>query len=160
MNYALVGPGPAIVAESTQYAAFDPSVPTKAGYRWLPRVVEVVGEPGPLLRRVETQSIEDTRVLTRITFDAVDDATQRAMIKFEAGRRILERYPQWRQTNMLARSIELTRKAQTLTPEEQAEAVSLESSWAWIKSVRQASDAIEALSPIPADFASDHRWPA
>jgi hypothetical protein len=32
--------------------------------------------------------------------------------------------------------------------------------WAWIKSVRAASDAIEAMSPIPHDYASDQYWPA
>lgn len=160
MKYALVGPGPAVVAESTQYAAFDPSVATKQGYRWLPREVEIVGEASALRRRVEQEVIEDNRVVTRITFEPVSDEIRAAAVKFEAGRRILEKYPQWRQVNMLARSVELTRKGVALTAEEQAEAASLEAAWAWIKSVRTASDAIEALSPIPADFASDHRWPA
>jgi len=30
----------------------------------------------------------------------------------------------------------------------------------WIQSVREASDAIEALNPIPDDYNADNRWPA
>ena len=46
------------------------------------------------------------------------------------------------------------------TADEQTEATSLDAVWAWIKSVRAASDALEALDPIPADYVADRYWPA
>jgi hypothetical protein len=63
---------------------------------------------------------------------------------------------------MTARGVELLAihlAAGAWTAQEQAEVTALTAAWAWIKSVRMASDAIEALRPIPADFAADARWP-
>jgi len=82
-------------------------------------------------------------------------------VKLEARRRIVARYPEWKQANMLARGLELQdifRRVGAWTAAEQAEAAALDAAWAWIKAIRQASDSIEVMQPIPADFATDARW--
>lgn len=60
-------------------------------------------------------------------------------VKAEAQRRIEARYPLWRQLNILAEG-------------GSAEMV------AWIGTIRAASNRIEAMQPIPPDFAQDHFW--
>jgi hypothetical protein len=96
------------------------------------------------------------------------------MVKLEASRRILDRYPLWKQMNMTARSNELFRlqagfmrgnsgnfdPARALSPDEVAEEVALKQAWDWIKAVRTASDALENTTPIPQDYYADARWPA
>ena len=83
-------------------------------------------------------------------------------VKTEAGRRILERYPEWRQANMTARAVQLVdiKLERELTAEEVAEEAALKASWAWISTVRLTSDAIEQMDPIPQGFDADGRWPA
>ena len=83
-------------------------------------------------------------------------------VKAEAGRRIVARYPEWKQRNMTARGVELLhiQTSEPWTPEEQAEADALQAAWDWIASVRAASDILEAQQPIPADWQGDHHWPA
>lgn len=82
-------------------------------------------------------------------------------VRAEARRRILAVYPDWKQLNMNARATELTSiemRQGSLTPEEETERGALEAAWQWIKSVRAASNAMEA--DPPADFADDANWPA
>lgn len=70
-----------------------------------------------------------------------------SQIKQSARAHILATLPEWKQTNMAARAIELTRiqlAGGTLSPTESA---ALESAWAWVKTVRAASDAAEAALP-------------
>lgn len=128
-----------------------------------------VVDPGPPDYRKELAvlstniSVEKTQVL--VSYDVVPkgDADQRAAVKAEARRRILARLPDWKQQNMTARGVELQdiwRRAGSWSPEEQAEADALAGEWAWIKDVRAASDAIEALGEIPIDYDADERWPA
>ena len=80
-------------------------------------------------------------------------------VKEEAQRRILARFPDWKQRNMLARATELqeNRIGRLLTTEEDAEITDLWAAWAWIKSVRAASDVLEAT--LPTDFRDDKNWP-
>ncbi len=99
-------------------------------------------------------------------------ATQRTLIKAEAGRRILHRFPEWKQLNMTARQAELARiqaglmrdadgtllPARTLSAEEAAEEAGIARVWAWIKAVRVASDTLEQTPPQ--DFADDAHWPS
>jgi hypothetical protein len=83
-------------------------------------------------------------------------------VKAEAQRRIYERYPEWKQANLLARGVELQdawRVNGEWTAEEAADAQTCRDAWDWIKSVRDASDAIEATAPIPRDYRSDQYWP-
>lgn len=89
-------------------------------------------------------------------------------VKAEAGRRILERYPTWKQANMNMRATELVdiRVDRELTAEETAERLAMLSAAAWIKDVRAASDAIEAALPDDAEglcafiAATADGWPA
>lgn len=46
------------------------------------------------------------------------------------------------------------------TPEEAARAAELEAADQAIEAIRAASNVLEAMDPVPADFADDGRWPA
>lgn len=135
MDYEIVdvGAGPVLVSSA-------PDLPTQAD-------IDAVSE-------ADLDRAQRRKRSPRINVDA-------AAVKQEARRRILERYPDWKQTNMVARSVELQdiwRQVGSWTPEERAEADALTAAWAWIKAIRAASDEIEAMTPIPADFAADARW--
>lgn len=67
-------------------------------------------------------------------------------IKHAARDHILGPLPEWRQANATARALQITRieAERALTESEQGELAALESAWAWVVAVRQASDAIEA----------------
>lgn len=83
-------------------------------------------------------------------------------VKDEARRRILSAYPDWKQANMTARGVELVQKlalGQSWTPAETAEAAALQTVWAWITLVREASDALEAMAPIPIGYLDAAYWP-
>ena len=87
-------------------------------------------------------------------------------IKARAGSLIEERYPDYKQRNMLAASVVLQdtwRKNGVWTVEEQSQASTLTAAWDWIKSVRNHSNALEAEVGA-LDFAgleawSQHDWP-
>ncbi len=81
-------------------------------------------------------------------------------IKWEAQRRILARYPLWRQINMMAQLAKL-QNAQILSAEEMAEEAKVTAAFDWIEAVRQASNHIELDPPASLDeLKSDPRWPA
>ena len=100
---------------------------------------------------------------TRFAAPAAPSAGERAerrvaAIKADARRRILDRYPDWRQANMTARGVELQdlwRRHGEWTDAEAAEAAALQAAWDWIKTVRRHSDALEA--DAGADLAAG--WP-
>lgn len=95
-----------------------------------------------------------------------------ADVKDECRRRILAAYPEWKQSNMTARSQELDRiqsgfmrdpsgarmPARDLTDAEMADERAIGAAWAWIKAIRARSDDIEAMEPIPADYIDDAMW--
>ena len=77
-------------------------------------------------------------------------------IKLLAGEKIQEKYPQWKQLNMLARHAELMSLPE-IGSSERTEIAALQAAWAWIKQVREASAVHEAaLLALAAagDFAS------
>lgn len=160
MRYVLIGPDQQEVKRSDEYPSFLPSVPVKEGYRWIPEAEEVVGTATSFTTAIVERIVEADRVVVRTTHTAIAVEQQKLAVKGEARRRIIARFPDWKQTNMVARALELTRKGAGLTPEEQTEATQLQAAWDWIKAVRAASDALEAMDPIPADFTADQRWPA
>jgi hypothetical protein len=85
-----------------------------------------------------------------------------ADIKAEAGRRILDLAPSWRQANMIARTLELT-NAHGADPaawpaEVQAERAAFAVVWDKIKAIRAHSDALELAPPTLADLAGAG-WP-
>ncbi|WP_434050838.1 MAG: hypothetical protein RDA78_16095 [Roseibium sp.] len=78
-------------------------------------------------------------------------------VKAAASRLILSLAPDWQQRNYIARGSELIRKVQTggtLTPEEEAEETAMQALWTTVKAIRAKSDELEAISPIPADYAA------
>lgn len=81
-------------------------------------------------------------------------------IKAEAGRRIIERFPMWKQSNMNMRANHLNDirlDGGAWTAEEAAEAAELRASGAWIRAVREASDQIEAWVRAEGRSVSDLR---
>ncbi len=83
-------------------------------------------------------------------------------VKNEARNRILARFPEWKQTNMVARGVDLQdiwRRNGLWTSQEQAEADALMQAWDWIKAVRAASDTIEGMETVPDDYDANDRWP-
>lgn len=79
-------------------------------------------------------------------FDALETELH-GRIKTDAGAKITKAYPMWKQANMTARGVELTRvKAEGVawSTAEQAEADALDAAWSWVKSIRAASDTAEA----------------
>ncbi|WP_173087386.1 hypothetical protein [Devosia sp. 1635] len=62
-----------------------------------------------------------------------------AHVKAEAARRIEERYPLWKQLNILREGGD-------------------ESMVAFIDGIRDRSNRLEAKVPIPPDYQSDHHW--
>ncbi len=71
-------------------------------------------------------------------------AAMAALIKAEAGRRILTRYPEWIQRNMTARSMALLDKgSKNWDANDQQDAQTNRAAWAWIESIRSRSDTLE-----------------
>jgi len=149
------------VVERRELASGD--IPQHKAHLWRP----VEGEP-PLhdpFRQYVTgpvETIDEIRVLRAWTVQDRPLAELQALVKLEARRRILARYPDWKQVNMTARGVELQdawRQNGAWSAAEAAEASALQSAWAWIKAVRTASDVIESLTPIPSDYNDDSRWP-
>lgn len=117
-------------------------------------------------------TVEPTRVLITHTVVPHGEDAQKMAIKKEANRRILERLPDWKQANMIARQGELLRialgqmidaqgqaiPARSLTESEIAELVVINAAWDWVKAIRTKSNEIELISPIPNDFDASSRW--
>lgn len=145
----------------------------------LPVARPVEGDPPAYNAALEqlagpTYQIEPTKVVRKWTVERLPLAAQQAAVKAEARRRILARYPEWKQANMLARDGELQAiqlgtmrddagnavAQRALTDAEKAEHVAIRKGWDWVKSVRVASDTLEAANPIPLDFTDNKHWPA
>lgn len=88
--------------------------------------------------------------------EATEAAAQRIPgIKAAAGTVIVERYPEWKQRNMIARMVELNTKS-TPTVDEEAEIAAIQAVWDWVKSVRAESDRLEADTNLTV---VDANWP-
>lgn len=82
------------------------------------------------------------------------------MVKAEAHRRIVTICPEWKQRNLTAQATILAEKGRAnWTAEELAAWNAGEAIWAQIAAIRAASDTIEAMDPIPPDFAESEVWP-
>jgi hypothetical protein len=87
------------------------------------------------------------------------DAEMVVAVKAEAQRRIISIIPEWKQRNLTARAAELAIKGvANWTAEETLEYEEGQAIWNSIKVVRAASDALEAMNPIPDDYANDSYW--
>lgn len=86
-------------------------------------------------------------------------ATMVSKVKAEARRRILTILPEWKQRNLTARAAELSIKGVTnWTSEEQLEYDNGQELWNEIKVLREKSNILEALSPIPENYSDDSYW--
>ncbi len=85
-----------------------------------------------------------------------------ADIKAEAQRRILSIAPEWKQRNLIAFGVEAIRDygadVSAWPADLQAMNVAAQAIWDAIKAIRTKSDEIEAMEPIPDDFADDSYW--
>ena len=81
-----------------------------------------------------------------------------AQVKAKAREKILARMPEWKQANATARAVELVSLGQASG----AEWTAMQAAWAWVKSVREYSNALEAQinasdDPATVDIATG--WP-
>jgi hypothetical protein len=82
-------------------------------------------------------------------------------VKIEAGRRILEVCPEWKQRNHIATDLTYAKIIQaggSLTAEQEESRAAIESVWAAVQTLRYKSNEIEIMSPIPQDFTDDSYW--
>lgn len=78
--------------------------------------------------------------------DQADRQARLEDIKGYAGRLILQRFPDWKQRNMIAFSLDLERRlrrGETPSAAEQAQMNTIDSIWVWVKAVRSYSDTLE-----------------
>lgn len=125
----------------------DPArIPAHKRHHW--REVIDDGPPAgyvPALHTVDrVERIDDDAVRTVYTIVQRPHDAQVQAIKAEQARRIVERYPEWRQLNVLRAGTE-------------AEIAAMD---AYISGCGLIADELEALNPVPADYADDSRWPA
>lgn len=164
--YALVGPDNTI---DRMQSGIDPTVQTRAGWRWLP--IDP-GQPPDYVPGLETVSsvhvVYEDHVAVEWTVSRVPIEHQRLAVKSEAQRRIIALTGQTeliacmiKQSNANMRANELTDKrvsGGTLTAEEEAEAAALRGLATALKAIKAASNVIEAMDPIPLDYTSDSYW--
>ncbi len=82
------------------------------------------------------------------------------MVKREAHRRIVAVVPEWKQRNLTAQATLLAEKGRSAwTADELRDWNAGFAIWSQVAAIRAASDAIEAMNPIPVDFDDDRRWP-
>src|SRR5262245_47101253 len=121
-KFALISGG--AIKRFGEYAEKPDPNPAK-GYTWIP--VEDTPAPessGKLEIATAEYVIERDRVVQRWTLTRRQLPEQLQAVKDEARRRILARYPDWKQANMTARGIELVhaQAGKGWTAEEKAEA--------------------------------------
>lgn len=105
----------------------------------------------------DEQAAHEAEQAAQAQREAEEAADQRIPdIKADACNVITDRYPEWKQRNMIARMVELNTKA-TPTVDEEAESAALQAVWDWVKSVRAESDRLEADVNLTAN---DANWPA
>ena len=101
--------------------------------------------------------IEEYKVRYVYTIEDKDPVELKYLVKAEAQNRILSKYPLWKQNNLLILKVELVAKA-TLTQEEQAALDDINSQLQEIKEIRDFSDVLEAMTPIPEDYRDNKYW--
>jgi hypothetical protein len=116
------------------------------------------------------EATAEQKAAAQVALDAFDAAAVPIEdVKAEAQRRIIALTGKSnlqdcmiKQFNALMRAGQLTDKrvsGAALTAEEEAEADTLRAMADRVKAIRAASDALEASTPIPADYAADKHWP-
>ena len=94
-----------------------------------------------------------------IDWTAKDLIVYPTQVKAEAGRRIIVLCPDWKQRNMAIRYPELLYKGlQNLSTTEQYELEEIQKVFAQIVILRNKSDELELMNPIPSDYREDKYW--
>lgn len=148
-----------------QDAAYVPQhkLDTDGGLLCRPFIDTAAPEHEPTLERAASTLVVSVAQVTRVwSVERLPLAEQLAAVKNECGARIYGPFPQWKQANYTARATELVlaKTSGPLSGDETAELAALQTAWAWIKSVRVASNALEAMDPIPTDYRDASHWPA
>jgi hypothetical protein len=163
--YALITPQGAI---DRRAANVDPTVQTKAGWKWLP--VEDVAAPSAtaLEALASDYTVGASKVTQTWTKARRSLEEQKQAVKAEAQRRIIAltgtsglTQCMIKQSNANMRANEVNDKrvsGGTLTAEEETEATALRTLATAIKAIRAKSNEIESLDPIPLDYTADSYW--
>lgn len=124
----------------------------------------------PQSTRTGAARFEKSGTIVREVYDTEPAIYAAEHVKAEAQRRIIALTGKTtlqdcmiKQFNALMRAGELTDKrvsGETLTAAEEVEAETLRGLATKVKAIRTASNVIEAMSPIPADYADNRHWPA
>lgn len=101
--------------------------------------------------------IEIDKVRYVYTIEDKDPVELKYLVKAEAENRILSKYPLWKQSNMLALKVDLMSKT-TLTEQEQITLDDINSQLQEIQAIRNCSDVIEAMTPIPENYRDNQYW--
>jgi hypothetical protein len=101
--------------------------------------------------------IEIDKVRYVYTIEDKDPVELKYLVKAEAENRILSKYPLWKQSNMLALKVDLMSKT-TLTEQEQITLDDINSQLQEIQAIRNCSDVIEAMTPIPENYRDNQHW--
>ena len=100
--------------------------------------------------------IEEDKVRYVYTIEDKDPIELKYLVKAEAENRILSMYPLWKQNNMLAEKMALLNKSRTA--EEEQQLVDIDAGLTFINNIRQCSDIVESMDPIPENYRSNEYW--
>jgi hypothetical protein len=143
----------------TEYREFaEGEIPAHKSHLW--RIVEdIVPEydefydllTGPILE------IQEDKLVYQYTIFPRPINELKSLVKEEAQRRILTKYPLWKQNNMLLEKLNILQKEvksidDLLTLDE------IELALEEIKYIRERSNAIELMNPIPSDYMIEEYW--
>lgn len=143
----------------TEYREFaEGEIPAHKSHLW--RIVEdIVPEydefydllTGPIL------DIQEDKLVYQYTIFPRPLNELKSLIKAEAQKRILAKYPLWKQNSMLADKLSIVQK-ETKTQEDIDALAEIELALEEIKYIRERSDAIELMDPIPSDYMIEDYW--
>ncbi len=143
------------VAEYREFAPGD--IPEHKTFLWLP-VEDLLPEYNEFYEFLEGPAIEIhlDKIVFAYTVIPKETAHLQYLVKKEAERRIIEVYPLWKQNNMLSDKITLLNKIRTA--EEEQQLIDIDAGLAYINHIRQCSNVIETMTPIPENYMSDTHW--
>jgi len=109
----------------------------------------------PVLDSGDTLTKAQKRAVQPLLDYGVPKVIDNDAIDFEAGRRILALAPEYKQRNATALGVVLLNKLEMGTPlttEDEQARTQIKTMWAVISGIRQASEVIKAMDPLPADY--------
>ncbi len=143
----------------TEYREFaEGEIPAHKSHLW--RIVEdIVPEydefydllTGPIL------DIQEDKLVYQYTIFPRPLNELKSLVKAEAQKRILAKYPLWKQNSMIADKLNIIQK-ETKTQEEIDTLAEIEVGLEEIKYIRERSDTIELMDPIPSDYTIEDYW--